>query len=155
MKKIFYLNSTLIFCFLLSSCDTRLFGTEGTNPKNNGHLGAGTGYSSDIIINSICDKRSVCRNQTDSLCLQTVSENTKMTTELRLNPPFRTLTEVLEAEKADHILTSAEDLNQCLLGILNLDCASILAQTAFADTYDNIDLVLQSSTACARALTTK
>jgi hypothetical protein len=154
MKKVYINLIYFTLCFFLAGCGLKLWGTEGTNPQNN-HAGAGTLYSSEVLRDTICKKRALCRNQNDTLCPQNVSENPQITNELLLNPPYSNLSEVIVAEEANLIQISPLDMNECLSAITNIDCGSTLAQSAFSDSYSDIYLILESSSACARALTIK
>lgn len=133
----------LILCLFQFGC--KYYGTEGGNPEMN--YGAGHGSTiSYLLAKIVCEKRDQCFVEADQKCIEEVLSQDKMTLELKMNPPYRTMYELMEAEYNKHVFVSTPNFESCVQEIGKLNCN----EPAFDPlSYDNIHKVLRAKTDCS------
>jgi hypothetical protein len=149
---------SLSFSLTLSACGP-FWGTEGVNP---GVVNSGTVYDpssntlyTNQLVNQICEKRQTCLGVIDPTCLDEVCDNTGMTAELSVNPPYATLMDLKKAEYNNLVNVSLTELQDCEAAISALNCSDPVAQDSFSSQYENIQMILASSPSCAEIFTVK
>jgi hypothetical protein len=135
----------LILALLFTFTACKDWGTEGGNPETT-HNGSTPAIAAEYLSTIICGKRETCTGQADQTCFSQLATQPQMTTELRMNSYFNTLSELYSATNVE---IADNKMLECTTEIRNLDCNSTLAQDAFdPSSYADIHLSLRASTSC-------
>ncbi len=138
----------LIFSLFLTAC--KEWGTEGGNPQyQHDNPTPITTSAPTALAETICEKRATCLAIQDPNCMSNTLEQNLMTLELKINPPYQSLKEVIDDQNPNFEVLK-NDFNTCTDAIKDTNCTDAINAGVFsANDVNLLHEILRVSNSCS------